>query len=482
VVRFGLPALAWAGAALALVPLVLHLLTRRPGDPRPLPTARFLTPRTRMRLRFRRWPEEGGLLFLRVLLLLLVAGAFAGPRWVPGRSGTLEVVLLDAGEGMASVWGEAVARAAARIAGGDAPSVLVLFDSVARPVPGGAATSDGLEALEDAGPAVGVEADYRAALAALGELPARFPGMDSARVALVTRPRWEAWSPGLAAMRGAWPGGIELIAVEGVEESGADGPGATAESVPGPGTAVLLSEEGGGFFAGAALEALGWTVTRTGSGGADPAPELYVVLGQGAAGWSRADAWAREGATVVLAGAAGTGAAPDGFPWSVSRGGGDEAVAPGGGGTLVLDGGGVVRGAVRGGPGEPAQGARLLAAWEDGAPAAAALPHGDGCLVYVNSTLEEGRLPLDPGFPSLLERLAEGCDALPAALPPGALDRGAREWLEGSGGASPVALGPLAGGSEGRPLARWFLAAAFLVALAESRMAGRMERRRATDG
>lgn len=517
--RFGLPAVAWAGAALALVPLLLHLLTRRPGEPRPLPTARFLTPRPRLRLRLRRRPEDPGLLLLRILLLLLVAGAFAGPRWTEPRRGVLEVVLLDAGEGMAPAWAEAVALAGVRVgvlggpqgtgeAGGEAggagsatSSLLVLFDTVPRFVPGKDVTSAFLKGLLDTGPAPGVAGEYAMALAALEELPARFPSVDSVRVTLVTRPRWEGWSPGLAARREAWPGRIALLAVEGGDVRAAStpgglptpGPSELPEGFPGAGadlsasgrgTAVVVARAAHGFFVEAALGALGWRVVRE-----DPSPppgggpgalggsraEVYVVLEGAPVEGSRLRGWAEGGATVVVSAVA-EGRVLDDLPW-VAGG----AVVPGSG-DLVLDGGSVVRGAARRGSGGPAEGALLLAVWNDGLPAAAALARGEGCLVYLDTPLEEGRLPLDPAFPTLLRRLTAGCAPPAAALPPGPLDRGARQHLEAPEAPSSVALGTLVGGDLGRPLARWFLAAALIVALVEGLVARKVEVRRGTVG
>ena len=95
--EFARPAFLVAGALAALVPPVLHLIARRPPERAPLPTARFLRPDARTRVRVQRRPTDLLLLLLRSAFLLLLGAALAGPSWVPARAGTLEVVLLDRG-------------------------------------------------------------------------------------------------------------------------------------------------------------------------------------------------------------------------------------------------------------------------------------------------------------------------------------------------------------------------------------------------
>ncbi|HEX2189023.1 MAG TPA: BatA domain-containing protein, partial [Longimicrobiaceae bacterium] len=89
------PALLAAGLAAALLPLLLHLVARRPPERAPLPTARFLAPDARTAVRLRRRPTDLLLLALRMLLLVLLGAAAAGPAWLPRQRGTAELVLLD---------------------------------------------------------------------------------------------------------------------------------------------------------------------------------------------------------------------------------------------------------------------------------------------------------------------------------------------------------------------------------------------------
>jgi hypothetical protein len=500
--RFGSPAVLYAGLALALLPLLLHLIARRPADRRALPTARFLSPDPRTRPRLQRRPTDLPLLLVRTLFVLLVATAFARPQWLPARSGTVELLLLDAGSGMAPVWGEALQATRDRL---PAAAGLLVFDTTARFATAGAAASALLDSLAAAGPAT-VEADYGAGLQGVQALVAALRAADSARLTLVTLPRWDAWGAGLAAVRAAaWPGRIEVVAPgRGAGAGGVagrpatDGPaadataaGAAAAGAPVPVPrgrasvpAVSAAGPDGGVYVAAALGALGWDVARNMLSDAD----LYVVLGAVPA--TTADALlerVRGGATAVVSGGA-AGVLGGELPWRMAGGGGvvgagADAPAAGdrvAGGDLLVGGGPRLRGAAGRYGGSPAEGARVLAAWDDGRAAAAAHVVGGGCLVYVATELEGGRLPLSPGFPEALERLAGGCapdDGRSAAAlagwraGTGPLDGGARALLAGAGATTSAALRALPAQAGGIRLFRWFVLAALVVALLEAVMA-----------
>ncbi len=77
--RWALPAAGLLALGI-LAPLAAHLLSRRPPRPLPFPTLRFLqaTPTSARRLRTL---HDRGLWALRTLVVLVIAGAAAGPTW-----------------------------------------------------------------------------------------------------------------------------------------------------------------------------------------------------------------------------------------------------------------------------------------------------------------------------------------------------------------------------------------------------------------
>lgn len=92
---FVTPIFLAAGAVVAAAIVLLHFLARRRPRPAVLPTARFVPDRPA------RWPSPAPkptdwvLLALRVLAILAVAAAFAGPVREPDRAITRRVVLVD---------------------------------------------------------------------------------------------------------------------------------------------------------------------------------------------------------------------------------------------------------------------------------------------------------------------------------------------------------------------------------------------------
>jgi hypothetical protein len=95
------PALAWAGVAAVALPILIHLLTRRPKRPKEWAAMRFLLAvyrkhRTRSRI------EQLLLLAVRCLLVLLIGLALAGPVFAAlggvlgmGSTGRTVVIILD---------------------------------------------------------------------------------------------------------------------------------------------------------------------------------------------------------------------------------------------------------------------------------------------------------------------------------------------------------------------------------------------------
>lgn len=445
-ITFAAPAFLAGGALLALGPLVLHMLARTPPERRPLPTARFLEPDPRTRLRLRR-PADLLLLALRVAFLVLLGAAFARPAWVPQRDGGGRLVLLDAGAGMAPAWEEAIAVAADRL-GED--GTLVVFDTAARFAGNGARTLDSLAA---SGPA-DVPSSYLAALRGLRLAGGALP-VDSATAVLVTRPRWGAWSPAVPVARdAAWPARIEVAAV---------GAGAASALVPEaaqPARRAMVVDGAAHAlrpYAASALGALGYDVREDGG-------EIAVVLPE--PGSSRAGSDRVEGSrgVVVLGGRPVRGGDS---VWSDPFGP-REGPLPSRGRLVLADGQAMDGWGPLGG--RPAAGARVVAVWEDGRAAAVAGATGDRCTAYLAAEPVAAGAAADPAFPHLIAALADACVGDPAARPDGQervpLDGGALAVLTRDSLPRGADLSALTG-ETGRPLTRILLALALVVALAE---------------
>lgn len=471
-ITFAAPGFLLAGALLALVPLALHMLARTPPERRPLPTARFLTTDRRTRLRLRR-PSDLTLLALRMLFLVLLGAAFARPEWVPDPSGGAVIVLLDAGDDMAPAWDEAVAAATDRM--GD-EGVLVVFDTAAR-LPRDPRAA--LDSLRTAGPATG-PARYLAALRGLRATAGALHA-ESASAVLITRPRWGAWSPGVAAAReAAWPAGIEVVTVGApAREEDED----VEERAVGRASAAVVGPQGHPLrpYVAAALQALGYAP------GPAASAELVVVLPDGDDTTPLEVPHAPR--VVLLGGPAdagdGRGEDPTGpAPWIDP--GATSADARRSRGRLVLPGVHALEGWLPR-DGERAPGAVAAAVWEDGRPAAAAMRRGEACVAYLAADPGTPAAAADPAFPRLLQTLAESCDAPASARAPATgspddlalaavpLDRGALTVLHGPSLAPTADLTSL-DGSRGRSLARLLAVLALLVALTETALAyGRRE-------
>jgi len=453
----GAPLFLLAGALAALVPLALHLIRRRPPTRSPLPTARFLTEDARSSIRVSR-PTDRLLMALRMLLLLLAGAALARPSWVSAPRGTREVVLLDRSAAMreSDAWRRAVEQARRTLLApdGSARGDLVLFDTSAVHLPQRRLTWTTFDSLAAAGPSAH-SASYAAALRAIDPAARTLRGADSVRVTMLSALSWGGWRPGMAALREvAWPGAIRIPEV--ASPSPPD-PAAPTEPEPRRG-AMVIASGGAGRFVVAALEATGWTARAADRLAALPSNARLIVAIR-PAGDLRA--MVEAGATVVVD-AVGAGSPMPG--WLPVQGSatrlrsdaGDIWFSP----DLRLPGA-TVRADIR-----PKRGATVLGAWDDGRPAVVAARLGKGCVVFAGTRLEDGALPLSPAFPRALERMARACDrdrTDDAMLPLGA---GARAILAGRGAA--VVNAAAGGGAGSVALGRWLMAAALLVALAET--------------
>ena len=452
---FALPWVAGAGLLLGLVPLALHLLVRRPPARAPLPTARFLTPDPRTRVALDRRPRDLLLLLMRMSFLLLLGMGLAGPRWMAERSGTTTLVLLDRTPGMAPVWEEAQAAARAFLEGVQGPVVVLAVGAEVQEVPVAAF----LEGEDVSPPGSGRTDGYLGIFRQLRRRLEAEHGLDSVEVVLVTRPRREAWTPGLGGVRSLlYPGAVHLVEVSGTRDAEPRGSRGGGGSVP---ARVLRPDGAPRGFVEAALEALGRVVadTPSGPGGAESAGgRLVVVPAQGSMG-AGLDGVSRGDTLIVEAGSAGLGGGPP--LWES-----DDAAAPAPGAVPLLAAGTPVPGALLLG-GAPARGVRIPLTGEDGRPVAAAAAVGGGCLVVTGFRLEEGDLPRQPTYPRVLEELARAC--LPPPTGSGPLDRGALDLLRGEGRPARVALEGLST-SAGVDLSRWFLLTALLLAILEAVM------------
>jgi hypothetical protein len=438
------PAFLAAGVLAAAVVVALHFLERRPPARLALPTARFVSGAPDSAVRPLPRPTDLLLLVVRVALLLAVALAFAGAAWTPGRAGTQRIILLEAGAMPAAAWTAALDSVQALLEAGGA---LVVFDSTAAFVPP-ANVPAVLDSLRRSGPPASV-ADPRVGLRALAGAAARVLGADSFDAVLVTAGDLRSWHGGTAAVRGAaWPGALRLVELPGTHAG-------TAPALPAMEFRVTAYDSATGSRLSAAAAALGWSAD-TGAGG-------RRVLLAGTGPDSTDLAAIADGALLVLP-AEHTSALPA-HAWSGA--GAAPHVLPH---ELLFDASAALPLMTARRAGTPGPGARWLAVWEDGAPAAAAASHGSGAVIVTGFDL--GALA-DAGTPVLPEVLALLVDATLSGLQPATgtepipFDDGARTVLRGAGGGA-VAAGALAGGTGARPLERWLIALALSLAIVET--------------
>ncbi len=455
------PGFLAAGAALALLPLLLHLLVPRTRERRTLPTARFLTPEPRSRLRLRRRPTDLPLLLLRMGFALVLGAAFAGGAWHGLPSPGTEVLLaVDGGERGGAAW-EAI-REAARERWRPGYRVIRVDGWEADGSPRWAAASPDSEAalltFLDEGEGV-VPASLPLLLRAL-RAEAVAGNADSARAVVVSLARVGSWPPGTASARERlWPGAVEWV------------PGrdpvtpAVQVEVEAPSEVAPTLE--------AALSAAGWWVLPREGAGAGPAgdaPGLRVRLEVGPLRGDEA-LWRAEG---------GGGGAPEGVE--------ESGPSPGVDGFVLADG----RRYPAWGPpppGIPAPGTTVPLHRSGGWPAAAALEEGGGDTG--DPPLCRIRIPVDPEPPpGGLEGAFGGPDlpdlldgillrACPRADPvPLALAQAVEGLLAGGGGGEAVAVQSLRGPGDGRPLTPLFLAVAFLLLAGEMAWIRRRRRER----
>jgi hypothetical protein len=339
-------------------------------------------------------------------------------------------------------------------AGWSARGDLLLFDTSAVHLPQRRLTAATFDSLAAAGPSAH-PASYAAALRAIDPAARGLRGADSVRVTMLSTLRWGGWRPGMAALRqAAWPGAIQLPDLA-TATAPSPAPSNVEEARP---SAVVIASGGAGRFVVPALEATGWTVRTVDQLSAGASDSRLIVAIRPAADLR---AIAEAGATVVVdAGGAGSPTPSwlpvEGSATRLRSDAGDLWFGP----DLTLPGANA-RADIR-----PKRGETVLAAWDDGRPAVVAARLGKGCVVLAGARFEDGALPLSPAFPRALERMARACDGErtgDAMLP---LDAGARAILAGRGAA--VVHAAAGGGAGSVSLGRWLMAAALVVALAET--------------
>lgn len=191
----------FAVAAIAAVGIVaLHLITTRHPPQAPLPTARFVPGGDARAASRASRPADVPLLLLRLLALLLLSAAFAGPVTQGGGALLARVVILDRSRSARS---DVRDSALLIVRPGDA---IVLADSAPRRVRDGA--TDSLRALTPNLSAGSISAALVAARRAARELADRADSVELVIVSPFTRDEFDAATVPLAA---SWPGRVRIV-------------------------------------------------------------------------------------------------------------------------------------------------------------------------------------------------------------------------------------------------------------------------------
>ncbi|MBX3133643.1 MAG: BatA domain-containing protein [Gemmatimonadaceae bacterium] len=397
------------GALAAVGAVALHLLSTRRPPARPLPTARFVPESEARAVARTSRPTDLLLLALRVAALLCIGAGFARPVW-DGQGPALRTV-------WAVEWTSALADAeqlrADVLAGLGSHDTLVVFDTAAR-----AMSREEFAALE----APGVRGARLSPMlvVATDVAPAIARGADSVALRVLSLFSGEMHDAATPALRAAWPGRANVVAVAGaVDTASASPPEVLPRDASDPLLATLPS----------LLQARGGHAVRIRRGAALAADSAWLAASADRVLllWPRA---ALPDSALVA----------DGVLFF--EGDGPSLVAPLG--RLPVGVG------------------RVIARWRDGAPAAVERAAGGGCVREVGVALPEaGDLTLRAPFVRVLEALVTRCGG--RREPP--LDSAALESFAGSGPlASADAIAKAQAHSE---LAPWLLAAALLLLLAE---------------
>ncbi|HXV85628.1 MAG TPA: BatA domain-containing protein [Gemmatimonadales bacterium] len=368
---FAAPWFLAAGLALAGAVVALHFLARQRPRDYWLPTARFV-PQVSLRAPSpASSPADLPLLALRVLVVLLLAGAFARPMLNPPRH-TARIILADVSRAPRSL-AEVRDSVAALWRDGD---LILAFDSSVRQV----RHPDGLAGSAARG-------SLTAALVLARRLAAQLREADSVELILVSSFAADQWDGATASVRVRWPGRARLVSVR-AAEAGAHGV-TMAAGMDDPVRASL-------FLAGvlSPLSSADVRVVRVPPSPADTA-------------------WAQAGGALIVWPASVTG-------WTAGPGDTVNAVATPGAAMVAP----FVRTA------DPPSGSPV-AWWIDGRPAATEQPLGRGCLRSVSLAFPSvGDRALSSAAQRVALDLTQPCGGGASAAP---LEDAKLRLLEGSG-------------------------------------------------
>jgi hypothetical protein len=360
---FAVPFFAWAAAGVALATVALHLLAWRRPPETPLPTARFAPERPiRMVSRAVR-PSDLGLLALRLLLILLIGAALAGPVLAPRREGTARVIVMDRTRSAGS--GDEVGAAARNaFRTGDA---VIVFDSTAREVV--SPTADSVTAAIPSRATSSLSAALIVASRAAHRL-AR--DRDSVAMVIVSSFTTDQLDAAAASIRRTWPGPVQLVRA-GVAPNDTAPPARPELRSPGGDPVAVAVSLAGALPGGRRVRIVRDAVTA--------ADSAWASAGNAIVAWpiEAPAAWPRRATTDTAFGVA----------------------------TLGVDAATVVAPFSR--VASPPAG-RVTARWSDGDPAVTEATLGTGCIRSVSVPVPAvGDLAVTPAFRRFVEQIAAPC-------------------------------------------------------------------------